>query len=126
MDGSAVARSNFWAFLKPFFALRVCRRAKSSCKSLLSLLFTTTTYSTIHFLVDSSIRDTHRGVIFICNRQTNTDLHWRPPNGKLFLNEHLKTHEWLVGHSFTVADIYAFVCLSWTNHMQIDLAHGLT
>lgn len=39
-----------------------------------------------------------------------------------FINNHLETHEWLVGNSFTVADAYAFVCLSWTNHLQIDLA----
>ncbi len=39
-----------------------------------------------------------------------------------FIDKYLEGRTWLVGDSFTIADIYMFVCLSWTNHMQIDLS----
>ncbi|MGK2849228.1 MAG: glutathione transferase GstA [Minisyncoccota bacterium] len=39
----------------------------------------------------------------------------------VFIEEHLSTHEWLVGGNYTVADIYAFVCLSWTGFLHIDM-----
>ena len=39
-----------------------------------------------------------------------------------FIEKHLAKHEWLVGDRFTVADIYAFVCLGWSAFMHIDLS----
>jgi len=38
-----------------------------------------------------------------------------------FVDAHLKGREWFVGNAFTVADIYAFVCIGWAGHMQIDI-----
>ena len=39
-----------------------------------------------------------------------------------FMEQHFAEHKWLVGEEFTVADIYAFVCLGWTKMMQIDMS----
>ncbi len=39
-----------------------------------------------------------------------------------FVDKHLGEHNWLVGDSFTIADIYAFVVLGWSGYMKIDMS----
>lgn len=40
----------------------------------------------------------------------------------VYIEQHLSTHEWIVGNAFSVADIYAFVLLGWTGYMKIDMS----
>lgn len=42
-----------------------------------------------------------------------------------FLDRELASRDYLLGHSFTAPDAYAFTILSWAAHMNIDLARWL-
>lgn len=39
-----------------------------------------------------------------------------------FVDAHLANHTWLAGEAYSIADIYAFVVLSWGHHMKIDMS----
>ena len=39
-----------------------------------------------------------------------------------FIDAHLKTHDFLLGKAFSVADAYLFTTLSWCGHVGVDLS----
>jgi glutathione S-transferase len=45
-----------------------------------------------------------------------------------YVNQQLAGHDYLMGKTFTVADAYLFVMLTWSHHLKIDLSsfHNLT
>lgn len=38
-----------------------------------------------------------------------------------YIEAHLADKEYFVNNTYSIADIYAFVCLGWTSYMQIDI-----
>jgi glutathione S-transferase len=42
-----------------------------------------------------------------------------------YVNSQLADHPYLMGDTFTVADAYLFVMLTWAHHMKISLPHNL-